>query len=106
MRRDAILATAAGLIDGERAAQNGDALATHQRIAGMWSAYLGVPVGPVDAAAMMALLKVARVRVNPAHADNWIDLAGYAALGGEMACAAASEIAAKNHEQPATHQGE
>jgi hypothetical protein len=34
---------------------------------------------------MLALLKVARIRSNPKHADNWIDIAGYAACGGEIA---------------------
>jgi hypothetical protein len=32
----------------------------------------------------MALLKLARVRVNPGHVDNWLDLAGYAACGAEL----------------------
>jgi hypothetical protein len=34
---------------------------------------------------MMSLLKLARIRSNPGHSDNWIDLAGYAACGGELA---------------------
>ena len=33
---------------------------------------------------MMALLKIARIAGGNAKADNWIDLAGYAACGGEL----------------------
>ena len=36
-------------------------------------------------AIMMALLKIARISKNPQHMDNWVDLAGYAACGGEIA---------------------
>jgi hypothetical protein len=34
---------------------------------------------------MMTLLKLARAKANPAHADNWIDGCGYLACGGEIA---------------------
>ena len=37
-----------------------------------------------DVAAMMALLKIARIATGTAKADNWVDLAGYAACGGEL----------------------
>jgi hypothetical protein len=33
---------------------------------------------------MMIDLKTVRAWNNPSHADNWIDIAGYAACGGEM----------------------
>ena len=32
----------------------------------------------------MELLKVARANENPSHADNYIDIAGYAACAGEI----------------------
>ena len=35
-------------------------------------------------AAMLALLKVARIAGNRPKQDNWIDLAGYAACGAEL----------------------
>lgn len=41
-------------------------------------------VEPEDVAAMMSLLKIARVATGHGKADNWIDLAGYAACGGEI----------------------
>jgi len=33
---------------------------------------------------MLCLLKVARIMGSGEKADNWIDLAGYAACGGEL----------------------
>lgn len=39
-------------------------------------------------ALMLAELKVVRAWGNPTHADNWCDLAGYAACGGELSGAA------------------
>jgi hypothetical protein len=54
----------------------------------MWNAYLhGIKkknLDPWDVAAMMALLKIARISSGNAKDDNWIDLAGYAACGGEL----------------------
>ena len=41
-------------------------------------------INPVDVAAMLALLKIARIASGHAKEDNWIDLAGYAACGGEI----------------------
>lgn len=54
-------------------------------IAGLWSSYLGREVNPHDVAAMMILMKVARLKANPKHEDSWIDVAGYAACGAETA---------------------
>lgn len=54
-------------------------------IAAYWSAHLGCHVSTADVAAMMALLKLARIASTPAHADHWVDLAGYAACGCELA---------------------
>ena len=45
-----------------------------------------VAVCPETVAMLMALLKIARAAQNPEHLDNWVDLAGYAACGGEIAC--------------------
>ena len=62
-------------------------------IAGLWADYLhGIGVNldflePHDVAAMLALLKIARIASGHAKADNWIDLAGYAACGGELEAA-------------------
>jgi len=39
---------------------------------------------PDDVAIMMALFKIARIAGNAQHEDNYVDLAGYAALAGEI----------------------
>ena len=39
---------------------------------------------PKDVAAMLAMLKIARIASGNAKEDNWVDLAGYAACGGEI----------------------
>ena len=36
------------------------------------------------AAAMLILVKVARLSSSPWHRDNWVDIAGYAACGSEV----------------------
>ena len=86
MNRADILATASEYVTKDRAATHGDAEDNFRRIADLWNAYLGVDdITSIDVAVMLALLKVARIRSNPTHADNWIDIAGYAACGGEIA---------------------
>lgn len=55
------------------------------RIAKLWAAYLDLDIKPHDVAALMALLKIARIEGNPRHRDSWVDLAGYAACGAECA---------------------
>jgi len=86
MKRADILATASEYVTIDRATTHGDAEDNFRRIAELWNAYLGVDdITSIDVAVMLALLKVARIRSNPTHADNWIDIAGYAACGGEIA---------------------
>ena len=85
MKRAEILEAARQAVTVDRAATHGDAERTFERIADLWRAYLGVAVSPTDVALMLALLKIARAKGNPGHADNWVDLAGYAACGGELA---------------------
>lgn len=50
-----------------------------QRIADLWSVYLGMPVSLQDVGILMALVKVARLMATPGHEDSLVDLAGYAA---------------------------
>ena len=80
-----MLAEAASLVDGDRNAQYGDPRQDFQRTAVMWGAYLGVDIEPHDVAALMAILKVSRIRWSPGKRDSWVDLAGYAACGWHCA---------------------
>ena len=54
-------------------------------IADLWTAYTGHVFIGRDVAAMMALLKLARMKRNPGHFDSAVDLAGYAACFAECA---------------------
>lgn len=59
-------------------------------IADLWSVYLqhlkvDVQLKGLDVANMMILLKIARLLNDPTKEDNWIDIAGYAACGCEVA---------------------
>ena len=53
-------------------------------IAIYWSVHLNCEVLPHDVGTMMLLLKAARAKSNPKHADNYIDAAGYAACAAEL----------------------
>jgi hypothetical protein len=81
--RTDILKEATALINGDREDAYGSPKESFHCIATMWSAYLGWNVTAADVCNMMALLKVARMRIGP-HRDSSVDGAGYMALGAEM----------------------
>ena len=83
-RRDHILDTAKSIINGERQGTYGKAEDSFKVIADLWSGYLPVKVTPTDVANMMILMKVARNASGVYKEDNWVDICGYAALGGEI----------------------
>lgn len=85
MNRAEILDTARQAVTVERAATHGDAEDTFGSIAAVWSARLGVTITPAQVAIMLVDLKTCRAWKNPGHADSWVDMAGYAACGGEIA---------------------
>ena len=83
--RNNILLEAQHCITVDRDATHGDAEDSFQTIADVWSWWLcnrplpDDPLTPADVAMMMA-----RISGNSTHVDNYTDLAGYAALAGEM----------------------
>jgi hypothetical protein len=85
MNRSDILDTAKQYVNVDRAAQHGDAEKNFGMIAAFWSAHLDHPVTAADVAVMMTLMKLARIKANPAHLDSWVDGCGYLACGGEIA---------------------
>lgn len=84
MKRKEILEAAAKCVCGDREQEYGSPENNFSIIARFWSYYLNVTIEPKDVAAMMALLKIARIASGNAKEDNWVDLAGYAACGGEL----------------------
>tara|TARA_R100001086_G_scaffold245659_1_gene176853 strand:+ start:4389 stop:4691 length:303 start_codon:yes stop_codon:yes gene_type:complete len=82
MNRDEILEKAGLIINGERAKDYGDAKENFQNIADMWSVFLGQPITRQQVAVCMILVKTARL-IHSDKEDSWLDICGYAALGGE-----------------------
>lgn len=79
--RRAALKRIEGYVCKDRQATHGDAEDNFRQIAAYWALYKGTPFSPLDVAAMMALVKIARMATSPNHLDNWDDLAGYAVCG-------------------------
>ena len=84
MNRTEILDTAKEYVTKDRADTHGDAESNFGLIAAYWSAHLNKNISAHDVAVMMTLLKLARMRSNPAHVDSAVDAAGYSALAGEI----------------------
>ena len=88
MSRRQILEDAIKCVCGDRDQQYGSPENSFEAIALMWNAYLqsqcSGPLEARDVAAMMILFKVGRIVTGQSKADNWIDIAGYAACGGEV----------------------
>lgn len=86
MGRADILEGAKKCVCGQREQDYGSPENNFQTIANLWTAYMGgIEFTPVDVAMMMALLKIARISTGTATEDSFVDLAGYAACGGEIA---------------------
>ena len=85
MKRADILDTAKECVCGQREQDYGSPEDNFQTIANLWTAYMGVGFNSIDVAMMMALLKIARIRSGTGTDDSFVDLAGYAACGGEIA---------------------
>lgn len=101
MRRAEILDTAKSHVTKDRASKHGGAENSFRTIATYWTIHLRargiIPdtahgLDASDVAVMMGLLKVARVSNDASHLDNWVDLAGYAACGGELATEATRSL--------------
>ena len=88
--RATILDTAKKCVVGDRQDDYGSPENSFAAISQGWRVYIkakfniDVPLQAVDTAAMMAVFKIARVATGHGKSDNWIDLAGYAACGGEI----------------------
>lgn len=95
--REQVLSAARACVCGDREQDYGSPENNFRTIASLWNSYLygaGLMknpnpdvwkgLKPKDVAAMLALLKVARIAGNRPKQDNWIDLAGYAACGAEL----------------------
>lgn len=83
--RAKILDKAKKCVCGQREQDYGSPEDNFATIAELRTSYLGTEVTPLDVSLMMILLKVARIKTGTATLDSFIDIAGYAACGGEIA---------------------
>ena len=93
MKRAEILKAADECVNGARAQDRGEPEDSFGCVAEFWEVYFKyrlaycagtISILPQDVAAMMGLLKLARIATGRSDPDNWVDLAGYAACGGEL----------------------
>ena len=83
-RKD-ILEKAMECVCGQREQDYGSPESNFQTIADFWNTYLGYThLTATDVSMMMALLKIARIKNGGGTGDSFVDLAGYAACGGEL----------------------
>ena len=89
-----VLRRAEECVCGQREQDYGTPEDNFSMIGELWETYLNrgclandgrVHLDASDVAMMMALLKIARIATGTGTADSFIDLAGYAACGGECA---------------------
>lgn len=79
------LRTAADIVGGERGDTHGSMQDNMGKIAALWNGYLGsTNIDAKDVAIMMVMLKAARIRTGISIEDHFVDMAGYAAIAGEV----------------------
>jgi len=84
MTRKEVLELAQECVCGHREQDYGSPEQNFGDIAALWTIYSGHVFNATDVAMMMALLKIARIKNGGGTGDSFVDLAGYAACGGEL----------------------
>lgn len=90
MKKEEVLDKAKQLVSNDRVKHYGTPMENFTRIAKMWTIllehYLKKPISPQMVALCMTAVKQTRLIQTEDHEDSWIDMAGYAACGGEVVC--------------------
>lgn len=68
----------------ERGESYGSPIENHDRIAKMWSGYLGVKVTAHDVALMCVMIKISRSKADPSKDDNYDDGMAYWEIAKEV----------------------
>jgi len=91
MTKEEILALAKEMVSKDRNETHGDAFKNHAEIAEFWNIFLDGKLRPManitaaDVAIMMILLKISRTTQGEKfNLDNFVDMAGYSAIAGEI----------------------
>lgn len=79
-----VLKTCAGILN-DRNQKYGDSDVCFGRISKIASVVLDKPVSEYDVAIILSCVKLGRIPGNPAYADNYVDLANYAAFSAHFA---------------------
>ena len=82
--RKRVLIEAEKCVCGQREHEYGVPEDNFDRIAKMWSAYMGVEFNPVDVSMFMVMLKAARIKSGGGTMDSFVDGCGYFSCGGEI----------------------
>lgn len=82
--RKRVLSEAEKCVCGRRENEYGVPEDNFDRIAKMWSAYMGVEFNPVDVSMFMVMLKAARIKSGGGTMDSFVDGCGYFSCGGEI----------------------
>ena len=72
-----ILDEAKEIVNGQRQEDYGDARSCFNRIAKMWSGYLGIDITAFDVANLMITLKVCRAHGKGFQKESFTDIVGY-----------------------------
>lgn len=80
-----ILHAAERAVCGDREKQYGSPEDNFGLIGQLWTIYTGTMITAADVAMMMGLFKIARIKTGVGTRDSYVDLAGYAACGAEIA---------------------
>jgi hypothetical protein len=84
MKANEILLTATDTIS-ERGLSYGHPADNMSHTAMLLSAYLQTPIHDYQVAGIMVLVKLARTNQSADKIDHWLDMASYAAIGGQLA---------------------
>lgn len=90
------LLEAFNVVNGKRQDAYGNPEDSFALIAAYWSAFLKRRVTPLEVSQMMMLLKIARMSGQRHHEDNFVDLAGYAAIAADVAADNRARLAAES----------
>lgn len=89
MTKDEILKKALELVTGDRAKTHGNIYDQFQHTADLWTAYLyntdRSTISACDVAILNMLQKISRSCNGEINSDDYVDMAGYAAIAGELA---------------------
>ena len=84
MKRGEILDEAKRLVTKDREEEHGEAQDIYDDLASLWSMRLKIGIDSGQVMLMMNDLKSTRAWHMPRNHDNYVDMAGYAALAGEL----------------------